>query len=280
VLGNILNEVSGCFHAGELRALWQVLHFDPAWTCGCGSVLTSCPVWSAVLEEVVPPGRDVREFAGTIWQTQRDAVRNRDLPALMGPAVAGHGDIEGYRTVLERTYRAISRVSGADVIVDSSKAPSEAAALSGLPLRSFLLRLVRDPRAIAFAWSRTNQYLVEQSLMRATARWNLHSWGADFVAHRFPGETTRVRYEDLVADPEGTVDEILCQAGLAERGNPVHGNRAELHGNHTVAGNPDRGRTGPVTLAPDRRWETGLGRRRALLVVGLTAPLMLRYGYL
>jgi hypothetical protein len=49
--------------------------------------------------------------------------------------------------------------------------------------------------------------------------------------------------------------------------------------NHTLLGNPDRFRTGAVTIAPDEEWRSQMPRRRQQGVRIATLPLMRRYGY-
>jgi hypothetical protein len=48
---------------------------------------------------------------------------------------------------------------------------------------------------------------------------------------------------------------------------------------HTVAGNADRMRSGPLTVRLDDAWRTDLPTRSRRLVSALTAPLLARYGY-
>src|SRR3712207_200886 len=60
--------------------------------------------------------------------------------------------------VLERLYRAIQKVSGAAVIVDSSKRSTYAVLLSLLPFADLrVVHLVRDSRAVAYSWGRIKE---------------------------------------------------------------------------------------------------------------------------
>ena len=53
-----------------------------------------------------------------------------------------------------RLYRAIGEVTGARLIIDSSKVPSGAALLSHAGVEAHLLHVVRDPRVVAYSWQR------------------------------------------------------------------------------------------------------------------------------
>src|ERR1022692_3637443 len=64
-------------------------------------------------------------------------------------------DLDEYISYYARLYAAIIKVSGCELVVDSSKHPSLAHCLRWLPdvdLR--VLHLVRDSRAVAYSWSR------------------------------------------------------------------------------------------------------------------------------
>jgi hypothetical protein len=91
----------------------------------------------------------------------------------------------------------------------------------------------------------------------------------------------RIRYETLTDDPESILralrDKLLPE--LAGRSLGVKGHTAELSIAHTVSGNPDRMRTGAVTIAPDERWRSGLTFGRQMLVLAIAGLAMLRYGY-
>jgi hypothetical protein len=89
-----------------------------------------------------------------------------------------------------------------------------------------------------------------------------------------------LRYEDFATEPRAAVSRIL--AFLGEEAAPpfVDENTVVLGVNHTVAGNPNRFRTGPVTVALDGEWTRRMPRSRRVAVRALTWPLLLRYRYL
>jgi hypothetical protein len=53
----------------------------------------------------------------------------------------------------------------------------------------------------------------------------------------------------------------------------------ELGTNHTLAGNPNRFRTGSVRIAEDDEWQSRLARRDRMVMTSATLPMLLRYGY-
>ena len=149
VLGNVLAEVPGVVHVGELRFLWLngVCGQGSNSQCGCGLTLTECPLWAKVLEAVRPGHRTLTEHAEDVvsWQA---ACRTRHTWSVLREPPAN-----SWPSTLAATYRAIADQTGARVIVDSSKFASDAALLSHLPgIRPAYVLLIRDPRAVAWSW--------------------------------------------------------------------------------------------------------------------------------
>ena len=84
----------------------------------------------------------------------------------------------------------------------------------------------------------------------------------------------RIRYEDLVGDPEATLQRAARALDLPVVPTlEVVDNRVMLVTSHSVAGNPMRFTTGPVLLRVDDGWTDELPAGQRRLVSGLTAPL-------
>ena len=89
----------------------------------------------------------------------------------------------------------------------------------------------------------------------------------------------RLRYEDLMADPLGSV-EALCRFGGVTARHPALGpDHVVLEPSHTVSGNPSRFAVGRVELRRDDAWRGAQPRVDRWVVDALTAPLARRYGY-
>ncbi|WP_163996211.1 sulfotransferase [Pyxidicoccus caerfyrddinensis] len=281
IIGNVLNEVPGCFHTGELSFLWKNAHGNGSNTlCGCGAQLVECALWSKVLQQGVAPGETPREHAARVVRRQQDTVRTRHTLRVLrqdspSPALREHADL------LAKTYRTISDATGASVIVDSGKFPSEAALLPHVEgIRPYYLHLVRDPRAVAHSWTKTKQYVVPMSAARSTAYWLGFNVGSELVTRRYPERSLFLRYEDFISEPAATVDSLLSLIGVERSKNPVHVRTVNLGKNHTVTGNPDRFLSGPTLLrAGDDTWRKELSTRAKAVASALAWPLMGRYRY-
>jgi hypothetical protein len=277
VLGNVAAEVPGVFHAGELRFLWQngVLGTGSNRRCGCGELLAECPLWSTVLKAACPPGRALDEHARDVVGWQRSCRTRHTRQVLRAPPG------NGWPATLAASYHAIAARTGAAVIVDSSKFASDAALLGRLDgIRPVYLHLIRDPRAVAHSWLQPKDYTGRRGVLGSSLYWAGFNIAAERVCRAAAGAALRLRYEDLVANPRGTVGRVLDLAGLAGVANPVDPDgRVHLGPNHTVTGNPNRFDRGRIRLAEDRRWRDSMPRSQRALATAVTYPLLRRYHY-
>jgi hypothetical protein len=89
-----------------------------------------------------------------------------------------------------------------------------------------------------------------------------------------------MRYEDLADRPAEAMARIAAFAGVPDLALPFTGARDVATTTvHTVAGNADRMRSGPLTIRLDDAWQTELPTRARRLVTALTLPLLIRYRY-
>jgi hypothetical protein len=276
IIGNILNEIPGFFHAGEIAFLWKNSAGKGANNlCGCGTPLTECPVWQPIL----PPGPALGEFADAVIARQRACVRTRFTWRVL--ARKPNEALREHAELMAGTYHTIARRTGAEVIVDTTKIPGEAALLPLLDgVTPYFVHLVRDPRAVAASWREPKQYIWAMPSWKSTAYWVGFNLACEAITRRYPDSSLFLRHEDFIADPAGTVDLLLKLCDADPSANPLQGREIELHTNHTVTGNPDRFRTGWTTVRDrDDAWRTGLGRRAKLAATALSLPLSKRYGY-
>ncbi len=285
----VLGQVPGHVAVGELVHLPQRGLIDDD-RCGCGKAFSDCPFWTDVGEAAFGGWRHV---AG--WRDlQLEVDRKRYLPDLIAPWRSHHQrHLQLHAERLGRVYQAIAEVSGARVVVDSSKHVQTAFLLRHVPgISPRVVHLVRDSRGVAYSWTKevARPETDEGELM---ARYRPTAAAAQYLAYNvlFHGlglvSTPEVflRYESFLADPPGELRRLLRRLDLPD-GVPSLGleflssDHVELAPNHSVAGNPMRFRTGGMELRRDDEWRTRLpaGQRRA--VTAITAPLLATYGYL
>jgi hypothetical protein len=281
IIGNVLGEVPGFFHVGELGFLWKNAAGLGANTlCGCGRELTECPLWSAILALSRPPGMSAEAHAEAVIRRQRAYVRTRHTWRVLSRGLWCE-EIREHAALMTRTYQAVAEQTGARVIVDSTKIPGEAALLSHLgALNPYYVHLVRDPRAIAQSYREAKQYVSPMSAVSSTAYWNGFNTACEALTRRHQARSLFLRYEEFAADPAAAISSVLRLCGADVVTNPVHNRIIELHANHTVTGNPDRFLTGATPIRDaDDSWRATLPRQARLAAGTLSWPLIRRYGY-
>jgi hypothetical protein len=293
ILAQTLGQIPGFVNVGEL---WQVWYrgLRENERCGCGQPFYSCGFWRAVGEEAFGGWDNVdvdkmvafrpyikeSRYAPHFALAAKTGIRTRKMNTLL----------EEFGPALERLHRAIQRVSGAGVIVDSSKRLYYAVLLSLLSFADLrVVHLVRDSRAVAYSWTRSKEsYAVvggrlmpQMSPSQASRGWSIRNCSYEF----FSGfaRLSRLRYEDFVNDPTFYLAETLIRLGFDEKAGslPVlRGREISLSVDHTVSGNPSRFRTGNLELQPDEEWKVKMRDADKNVVTALSAPLLLKYGYL
>jgi Sulfotransferase family len=285
LLDRTLGQVDGFCSVGELRHVFREGYLENR-LCGCGEEFRSCPFWREVTREAF--GSLARFDALELVGAKSRVDRWWRLPQLAwGLATpARRSDLARYRDALRRLYTAIATVSGAEVIVDSSKDVSHGYVLRGIgtPVEPFVLHLVRDSRAVAYSWQRrkfnpgSGADMQRYGLVRTSAEWTAIN-ALTALHRRFDRRYAVLRYRDLAADPRAAVRGVLDLLGEAGRELPVRGaDTVVLGDDHTAAGNPIRFHRGEVTVRPDDEWRElmPVGGRR--LVTALTLPALARYG--
>ncbi|HET9947851.1 MAG TPA: hypothetical protein VFQ22_02880 [Longimicrobiales bacterium] len=285
----LLNELPGVCAAGEVTHVWD-RGFRKNELCGCGTPFHDCGFWRDV-RRVAFGGSDVDVAAAA--ELRSSLCRLYNIPRLLAPAAARgrrfRARLSRYGDLLTRLYRAVAVVSGARVVVDSSKYPPEAFLLAGMGnIDLSILHVVRHSNAVAYAWQKwkerpdvhwTTAYMARYPFLKTAMAWNVFNALIESLGRRgVPYQ--RARYEDLVADPRAVVLEAARFLGIEPGAlSGVREGAVVLGGNHTASGNPVRLRTGTLPLTLDTEWSERAPRHQRFLVNVLTSPLLRRYGY-
>jgi hypothetical protein len=286
LLERVLGEVDGFFSAGELRHVFREGYLENR-LCGCGAPFRQCGFWRQVTDEAFG-GMEAFDVAELIRVKDR-VDRFWRIPQLgwnLG-ARRRREDLAVYAGGLRSMYAAIASVSGARVIVDSSKDVSHGYVLNaiGPPVEPFVCHLVRDSRAAAHSWARpkfnpgNGREMNRYGPVRASAEWvaiNALTRLQRYVNPRY----RLLRYDELASSPEAAIRRVLELIGEADRDVPlVDGRRVAGSPHHTVAGNPDRFRHGEIEIRADEAWRGQMPEASRAAVTALTLPMLLRYGF-
>ncbi len=253
VLSAILGSYDGFVSIGELRTIWRALKTNQL--CGCGDSISLCSFWTAVGD---------RAYGG--WASlDIDALLGADRRLARHRSVAIHiargtrraaPDLEAHRETIGRLYEAIRVVSGCRIIVDSTKDPSYAYVLRGVPGIDFrVANLVRDSRGVAYSNAKRQIVMPElaqspsgeASYMPTWPFWRTAiSWDVKnllFYLLVRASECRLVKYENLVAHPTAELGAIRDFVGAKskEHGSWDEESRSfEIFPHHTLGGNPVR----------------------------------------
>jgi hypothetical protein len=289
VLQNILGQVDGVFAAGELRYIWEISFMNNR-LCGCGVPFAGCPQWHAIVQTAF--GGIDRVDASELYQLT-ESYRLHQLPTMLLPGRerAVRRRLQPYLDALARLYDAIQRTTGCRWILDSSKNPAYGYVLTMLPnVRLTELHFVRDPRAVAYSWSKQKlfepangqlHYMPRYHPSRSAWQWVARNTAAETLLRSRATRYLRLHYEEFARAPQETMQQVLQLIAMPEARLPFVGpNQVELAANHSVFGNIARFRTGRLDIALDETWKQELPPKDRTTVTRITYPLLARYGYL
>jgi hypothetical protein len=287
LLERSVGELSDACALGELVHLWERGLGDNE-LCGCGKPFRECPFWTEV-GEVAFGGWDALD-PEHVASLKHAVDRNRHFGRLLiGSRFGSFGRrLREYTALYDAIYRAAAQVSGARVIVDSSKHASLALCLrKGSRSRIRIAHVVRDSPAVVYSWTKVvarpeaanDETMARYTPGRAALWWNSYNLMFSLIGlTRMP--LRRVRYEDFVRDPLETVRGVAKWAGSeSEPADYIHDDVVRLSAAHTVAGNPMRFRNGEIAIRRDQEWASAMSPALQRRVRLWTLPFRWRYGY-
>lgn len=289
LIDRLLGQFDGFVSIGELSWIFEVGLRDN-FLCGCGLKYHDCPFWIAVFEDAFG-GMDTIDAVGMqqFWHQNhllRGPNRNHFLTKRGRATFASHASDAA--AILEALYRAIRKVSGARVIVDTSK--PQLTPILMRPSRVVDLHvahLVRDPRAVAYSWATPKQDPTQgedaiqdrRPLTSSSAWWMATNVLSDKVRAEGREPSRLIRYEDFTENPARELRALAAIVGEdIDAESMFEGDGIPMKETHSVWGNPMRF-AGRVQIKRDDRWHTEMRPRDQRIVEALTWPLMRRYHY-
>jgi hypothetical protein len=268
ILDMMLGANSRAISVGSVEVLEE--YMETGNYCTCRQPLTECELWGPVLYGdgglPVPASLNV------------DGQMRKALAIL--PAIATGRPRSMPRADVERTWRMFDRVgevSGADVVIDSTKSLLRFARLAAEPqghdMR--LIHLVRDPRGFILSRSRSRPVPTARGEPGTTRQQPATLAYVDWVIQNilvslygklhWRDRYTVVTYEEMVSSPAETLERLAAFLGLEFEPDrqlpPVEGDF------HLLGGNASRLVFSGLRL--DERWRTELsGAQRLAIQVG------------
>ncbi|MGI8986606.1 MAG: sulfotransferase [Nocardioidaceae bacterium] len=286
----MVGQLPGHCDVGELFYMWQAGPLRDQ-RCACGVAFSECPFWSEVGDRAFDGWENVDAAEVLALQSQVDSTAQMFLARLLPRRSARAAGVRRYLDLTVAVYRAVADVTGARVVVDSTKRPSTAYLLAGEPRVDLAVaHVVRDPRGVLNSWSRevplpedsgARSHLKRRAMRQVVRRWVT----VNTMIGRLSGcgvPILLVRYEDLVDDPVPVMESVLRLTGAE----PVAGDLdfigpegVHTGVSHAASGGRVRFRTGPMPLKLDEAWRRELPRWKQVVTSTVCKPLMGRYGY-
>lgn len=294
LLGVVLGQIPGFYNVGEVRRVWDEYNSDHdaqrgiERICSCGEPFRACPSWSSIFGEAFGglDAVDRRVLSRSSWKFSMH--KRLIAPTMRNVAFPWEREeLNVFLGALDRLYAAIPAATGSRLILDASKWPMYGAMVSRLPsVELYILHLMRDPRAVAFSFTRTKVkpgelFIPPQSVAKTMGYWLAVNpaverfWNAESNPRYM-----RMTYESFIRSPRASLERILSFVGEPDLPLPLREERTvSVTPAHSVAGNESRSARGDLKLRLDDEWREKMPARSRKLVEALTWPLLVRYGY-
>jgi hypothetical protein len=292
ILDNIMGQLDGFWSIGEFADFATEFYYATnqggSRRCGCGAKIQECGIWQEVMTRAfgaIPAADDWKR----IYSLARKVERTRYIP-LVGTSLGKKliaTRVAAFSAMLGRLYMAVQAVTGADVIVDSSKTASHAELLltSGV-CQLYVVHLIRDPRACAYSWRREKPdgtgpeaRMGKEGVFKSTAMYVATHLAIEQMLPKKAERYMKIRYEDFIERPRRTFEAILEMLGVVRCPPFVSDNVVQLRPVHCLSGNPSRFKRGVVTLRRDEEWRTTMAPLDRLKATVVSLPLLWKYGY-
>ncbi len=268
LLEHLLADRMGAVALGEVHHVFQRGVIENQ-RCSCGAPFWECDWWSQTAETVFGTPERARARVTKIVEQQWSSVRRY-------PAVRARRSTQlpVFESIVADLFTVLAEQAGGRWLIDSSKDPSWFEITGRVAHRTELVHVVRDIRGVVASHRRRvvrpeiidrTELMPRCSVMRTAAEWTVFNGLTALV--RSADNYRQVRYEDLCADPESTLELLRAEFALNERRRPPVF--------HSVSGNPMRfsaTNAGPIEVKLDDGWRSELPLSLALTARALTAP--------
>jgi hypothetical protein len=259
LLENMLSKSGEIISVGELAMIKG--HIDKQgpgifwnWSCSCGKPVLECEFWSKVLTNIYDENFQTK----TKWPFKSLKITissffPRSACKTLWKFINTPKNFSTINT-LNEIYTSVSAVSSKKIIVDSSKDPMQALAISKCKnVDAKYIWLTRDVRAITYSKmkrAKINKSSDKRGLRTLATTLFFKKLCASAIECLKNYDSLVVSYEALAANPQQELDKICNYFCLKNYTAPGF---MELSNDHTIGGTPGRFERRPV--AEDRTWE-------------------------
>lgn len=290
LLDQVLGQVDGFFSVGELNYFWDA-GLGRNQLCSCGKKLRECPFWNAVVTQTLKNANQTEiDYIINLKQSVSGRKFMLQLANKWVRSPQFQKKLTQYAQLSKSLYNSIHEISGAKVIVDSSKDPAHILLLREMKVDYFVIHLVRDSRAVAFSRQRkkrktaiwwTEEYMPIEHPLKTAFKWSVVNALVEHVGKKEATRYMRLSYEAFVTNPEIFIQKIIT---FISENTPnldfVHNQNVLLNKeSHIALGNPNKSTQKHLSLQLDNVWLENMHPIHRNMVTAVTAPLLWRYGY-
>jgi len=246
---------------GEIRRLFQCLN-ETKEVCMCGAPLRECPFWKRVEGEYGAPLGSLRTSVYDIAGVRGKLVKlilmlplsRKYLLMLLNRLGKTGSCIQIAENIIE-LYGVISRIAGAQVVVDSSKEPFQLKSIYLLdPDRLKVVILYRDGRGVAL--SRIKRGIPVEVAVRRWVKANrrIHCMSLGIPSTKI----LKIQYENLCREPQKTMEDLCRFIGIDFRES-----QTELMKwlRHNIGGSPMKFDKTSTEISLDEKWRSEMDSR-------------------
>lgn len=274
-----ISQHADVFGAGEISAMCRHVWRNDEY-CACGERIHECPIWSKIMSRWMETCK-----LDAFFKLQRSVE-----PLFAPKRFFGNKARNTYSEQSRKMFAIIRDVTGASVVLDSSKAPGRGMALASNPeIDLRVIHLVRDPRAVCHAMARPIPMNIEAGVQkkitgrapeRTAVRWLLYNAMAERLRREVgPKKSVLVRYENFVISPARELARIAeaIDIDLSDIASKI-GAGVPIASGHQMAGSRIRMRP-PMQLRFENSWSKEMSEAYKRRVYWITRRQCERYGY-
>lgn len=264
--------IASCGHSGSTLLDSMIAAHSSAFSVGEVVFLDLYAHMRKVKNELTKLGNECTCGSDTIWEcpfwTEVEKAISADAGLSLRDIDLRHSsDIETFRTQNVALFEAVAKVSGADVIVDSSKAPHRLRKLLQTDAFDIVpVHLIRTPKGMAYSHYKNISVSRSRSLWRSAAQFTRRTLEIRGILRGMHYPT--VRYERFVQSPREHLQALMPIAGLEFEEAQLKWASTEKH---NIGGNAMR-RSTSSEIRLDTEWRDALNTSQKLLVDCIALP--------
>ena len=255
LLERVLNSAPSTFALGEFSALWRLEMKDLV--CSCGERMPACSFWSEMIKATGIGDREIaylRKLERTVVRTPYLLKKRFDLSQ-----ITSDRGIREFISIQDRLFGDIAKLSGAETLIDSSKAAPRAWILATKP-NVTIVHLYRSAADVISSWRHPkwdkalNGPIRKMSIASAAREWvqaeqmirilanrravqRLNYWHFATEPRRALRKTLGVSYGDVIDTIQWCGESTVLPSASY----------------HSLNGNPDRYDKGRILIRPRKR---------------------------